>query len=557
MNYDEYKQVIKSKIAEVGNKKPNYDQLLWFYSVASYMLEDKIDDRKLIFELTRYTKQWCDKLWQYKDDQDQYYALMWNCYLLEAPYLFDSFMLYLEKDREDKNKFYEPKRKQLLKIGVVQSMQDLEDDKLDLLSISLPPGTGKTTLEKFFTAWVIGKHPDDYNLFFSHSGDITRMYYDGVLDITTSSEYTWSTIFPSVKLKSTDAKRECINFNRYKPFANLQCTSVGSKNAGKVRCNRYLFCDDLIGGIEEALNKNQLDKLWNIYSTDARQRKLNEKVKEIHISTRWSTWDIIARLEKAYEGNPRAKFIAVPDIDPETNTSNFDYDYNGMSVEFFYDQALLMDEITYRCLYKNQPIEREGQLFPEAQLLRYFNTPQSIPEEITGQTDCKAKGTDYMVMPIFEKYDDMYYLVDVICNNGADFELQYEQLANKIVDTKCQSCEFESNMGGDRVAEEVNKRVMQKGWICNITAVPTESNKEARIFQCSNWILQHIIFKDKSLYTPQSPYGIFMALLVSYSVVGKNPVDDVPDVLSNFAIRKTKCNKVATIEAIHNPFRRF
>lgn len=52
-------------------------------------------------------------------------------------------------------------------------------------------------------------------------------------------------------LQATDAKRETVNFNKYKPFPNLQCTSVGSMNAGKVRCNRYLYCDDLIGGIEE------------------------------------------------------------------------------------------------------------------------------------------------------------------------------------------------------------------------------------------------------------------------------------------------------------------
>ena len=146
--------------------------------------------------------------------------------------------------------------KQLKKHGLIQAMQDLEDDNLDILSISMPPGTQKTTLEKFFCSWIIGRHPKDYSLFFSHSSDITRMFYDGVLDITTNNtEYTWSEIFPNVKLQATNAKAETINFDKYKPFANIQCTSVGSKNAGKVRCNRYLYCDDLIGGIEEALNE--------------------------------------------------------------------------------------------------------------------------------------------------------------------------------------------------------------------------------------------------------------------------------------------------------------
>lgn len=46
-------------------------------------------------------------------------------------------------DNADIKAFYSPKRKQLNKHGLIQAMQDLEDDKLDILSISMPPGTQK------------------------------------------------------------------------------------------------------------------------------------------------------------------------------------------------------------------------------------------------------------------------------------------------------------------------------------------------------------------------------------------------------------------------------
>ena len=46
-----------------------------------------------------------------------------------------------------------------------------------------------------------------------------------------------------------------------------------------------------------------------------------------------------------------------------------------------------------------------------------------------------------------------------------------------------------------------------------------------------------------------------VSLLCSYSVSGKNPVDDVPDCFSTFALRITRASKVATVQAIHNPFR--
>lgn len=477
---------------------------------------------------------------------DTFYRVL----LIEAQNMVvDSGFRYLEKKRTPKERFYMPRRKQLMKIELVDALQGMIDDKYDILCISLIPGAGKTSIEKFFNALVAGWFPSDFNLFYSHSGDITRMYYDGVLDIVTNTdEYAWNEIFPDLSVTKTDAKMEQFNIGKYKPFPSVQCTSVGSKNAGKVRASKFLLVDDMIGGIEEALNPTILDKLWNKYAVDARQRKIQDAdgkiCKEIHIATRWSVNDVIGRIQKRYANNERVKVIAVPDIDPQTGESNFGYEFGGFTVDFFNDQQLLMDDISYKCLYKQEPIEREGLLFPEDKIRRYLNLPHGEPEIITAQCDTKGKGTDYFVMPVFQKYGDDYYLVDCICDNSADYEMQYENAANVLVNNETQECEFESNAGGDRVALEVNKRVESKGWICNITSRPTETNKEARIFQCSSWILQNVVFKDASLYSPKEPYGVMMSLLKQYSVSGKKQLDDVPDVLSNFALRIKRKDRI-------------
>ena len=504
-----------------------------------------------VWELEKYA--YANKTWY--DILEQYYGIL----KLEAQNkVVDSGFRYLEKKREPKDRFYMPRREQLLKIGLIDGLQGMIDDKYDILCISLIPGAGKTTIEKFFNALVIGWFPKDYNLFYSHSGDITRMYYDGVYDIVTNEEeYAWGEIFPDLKVTSTNAKMEQFNVGKYKPFPSVQCTSVGSKNAGKVRASKFLLVDDMIGGIEEALNPVVLDKLWNKYAVDARQRKTQDtdgkNCKEIHIATRWSVQDVIGRIQKMYEGNERVKVIAVPDIDPVTGKSNFNYEYSGFTEAFFEDQQLLMDEISYRCLYKQDPIEREGLVFTEDKIRTYLNLPHGKPEIVTAQCDTKGKGTDYFVLPVLQKYGEDYYCVDCVCDNTADYEVQYENAANVIVNNKVQECEFERNAGGDRVALEVNKRVEQKGWICNITDVPTETNKEARIFQCSNWILQHVIFKDASLYSPKEPYGVMMSLLKRYSVSGGKQLDDVPDVFSNFAIRVTKGKRVTRAIIIQSP----
>lgn len=490
---------------------------------------------------------------------DKYYGIL----LLEAQNkVVDSAFQYLEKKREPKERFYMPRRKQFLKIGLIDALQGMIDDRYDILCVSLVPGAGKTTVEKMFHALVAGWFPRDFSLFYSHSGDITRMYYDGVYDIVTNEEeYTWNEIFPNLSVTSTNAKMEQFNVGKYKSFPSVQCTSVGSKNAGKVRASKFLLVDDMIGGIEEAMNPIILDKLWDKYAVDARQRKIQDtdgkNCKEIHIATRWSVHDVIGRIQNMYEGNPRVKVIAVPDVDPVTGESNFEYEFSGFTKEFFEDQQLLMDDISYRCLYKQEPIEREGLLFPEDKIRRYLNLPHGEPEIVTGQCDTKGKGTDYFVLPVLQKYGEDYYCVDCVCDNTADYEVQYENAANVLTNNKVQECEFERNAGGDRVAMEVNKRVEAKGWICNITDTPTETNKEARIFQCSNWILQHVIFKEPSSYKPNEPYGVMMSLLKRYSVSGKKQLDDVPDVFSNFALRVTNGKNVAKVEAAVNPFRRY
>lgn len=482
---------------------------------------------------------------------DKYYSVL----LLEARNMvLDSYFQYLEKKREPKERFYMPSRKQFMKIGLVQNLQDMLDDKCDILCISMPPSAKKTTASKFFISGVIGWFPKEYNLFFSHSGDIARMYYDGVYDIVMNGdEYTWCEIFPKLRVTSTNAKMQQFNVGKYKPFPSLQCTSRGSNNAGVVRASKFLMVDDLIAGIEEALNKNMLDKLWNIYTVDARQRK-TDGCKEIHIATRWSVHDVIGRLQREYEGSKRIRFISVPDIDPETGKSNFDYEFNGFTVEFFEDQAKLMDDISYRCLYKQEPIEREGLLYHEEDLRRYLQLPDREPDAIIGICDVKNKGTDYMFLPVCYQYDDDYYCVDCVCDIDADFGVQEEKVSSVILRHNMQQCQFEANNGGDRFATNVMDRVSLAGGRCNITTKFTETNKETKIIVNADWVKKHVLFKDKSMYGVKDDYGTMMHFLLSYSTSGKNPVDDVPDGWAQFALYTTRGKKVASVEAIRNPF---
>ena len=464
----------------------------------------------------------------------QFVDLYWKSLLYLAPYDFDSYMIYMERERPAKNRFYLPRRRQLVKIGAVQLLQDLEDGTIKVAGLSVPPGTGKTTLGEFYIPWIIGRHIDDYNIFASHSGGVCRMFYDAVDALTSSQEYKYAEIFPEVKRYSTNAKEMQINFGKYKPFKSLSCVSVGQSLAGRVRANRLLYCDDLVTGIEEAVSKPRLDKLWQSYTVDLLQRRI-DKCKELHVATRWSVHDPIGRLMVKYDGSSEARFIAVPDIDPETGESNFDYKYGvGFSKEYFEDIANTMDDVSYRCLYKNEPIEREGLLYPEDSLRRYLSLPAGEPDAVIGICDTKSKGTDFMFLPCMYRFGSDYYMEDCICSDESDFEVQYSRIADIIIRNRMQMVDFESNSGGDRVAEEVSKRIAGKQ-NCGITMHYTTQNKETKIIVNAEWVKKHCLFKDRTLYSPKSDYGKAMGLLMSYTVMGKNKTDDVPDGLAQFA----------------------
>ena len=477
--------------------------------------------------------------------------LYWNVMLLEAQHLvLDSYFIYLERKRDQHAKFYEPRRELLMKHGIIQALQDLVDDKLDLLSISMPPGTGKTTLEIFLLSGIIGWNPDMPNLASSFSGTMTHSIYDGVNQILTDAdEYSWHEIFPEVTFKAregTNSKDQTINVGKRKRFKSLTCRAINASLTGNTRCEYLLCADDMCSGIEEALNKDRLEKLWQVYNTDLKTRK-KQGCKELHIATRWSTLDLIGRLKALNENNPRARFIAVPALDAN-GESNFEYDGDvGFNTAYFKDIQMSMDDISFKCLFQNEPIEREGLLYHDDEIRRYLELPLQQPDAVLSIVDTKNKGTDYFVQPVLLQYGEDYYCVDSICDDNSNYEAQYARSANLILTHHVEACQFESNNGGDRVALEVSKRVKDAKGYCNITQQFTTQNKETKIIVYAPWVKQHIIFRDRSMYQPNDDYGRMMGFLLGYSPVGKNKHDDVPDVFSSFAKWKNRPETPPTI----------
>jgi predicted phage terminase large subunit-like protein len=457
-----------------------------------------------------------------------------------ARYNFDSYCRYLEWDRDPDKKFYMPRRKVLKRLA--EEMQRLYEGSIRLLCISLPPGVGKTCLALFFITWWAGLEPEKEILTGSHNNSFLEGAYSEVLRIMDKEgEYKYAEIFPDSPVVKTNAKNMMIDVRNEKRFSTLEFCSVGSGTAGKLRASALLYCDDLVSGIEEAMSKERLAKLWESYIIDLRQRKKGG-CRELMIATRWSLYDPIGRLEAEFSDDKECVFIREPALD-KNDRSRFNYPYGvGFSTEDYHRQRDIMcttsvGQASWNALYMSEPIEVEGTLYDKSELKRYFELPDGDPDAIISVCDTKDKGDDYAVMPVGYVYGDKHYIVDPVCSD-AKIEVIKPLLTGRLIKHKVQQSRFEHNNAGGEIASQVQKAVLQRGGITKITTKYTTANKETKIVVNSDWVKEHCFFLDDSVIKEKglAEYKRFMDMLTSYSLKGKNKHDDVPDAMAMYAL---------------------
>ena len=467
---------------------------------------------------------------------DKMLDLYYKTHLFDAPHFFDSFCIYIEKDRAPDKQFYLPRRKQLKVLA--DAIQNFEDGKLTLLGISMPPGVGKTTIAEFGLAWTSGRNPFLPNIIGSHNNSFLSGVYGEMLRIMDlQGEYRWGDVFPGLSVIATNAKDMMIGLGYQKSddqrFKTLQMSSIGSGNAGKIRAMNWLYVDDLVEGIEQALSRERMDKLWQTYYTDLQQRMIGDRAKQLIIGTRWSVADPIGRLELLNEGNEHAKFINLPVADDEDH-SLFNYPYGlGYSDDDIKRLRETWDELSLNAIYFGRPVEREGLLYEKQELRTYFSLPDKEPDAVLAICDTKEQGLDYCVCPVFYQYGTDFYMDTIICDNSK-VEILEERIAQLLVNRKVKMCRFESNRGGTIFAQNVEKRVRELGGMTSITTKWTQTNKETRIHSNAGSAKAHILFLDEKAQGYSKEYQLAMTQLCTYSIAGRNKNDDVPDTIAMF-----------------------
>ena len=415
---------------------------------------------------------------------------------------YEAFCIAMEWNRPINKQFYLPRARLLKKHGVIGGIQDLIDDKLDLLVLNLPPRIGKTTVGLFLQALLAGMCPDESILAAGHTTGLIQSFYNELLNLMTDPEYRFKEIFPNIEIANKSSEYYYIDLNKKRRFHTLNYISIETGGTGKVQAERLLYCDDLVKDVEQANNPDRLEKLYHNYTSTIKDRKIQRLCKdgvyrpcpEIHINTPWSLYDVTSRVVQNAKDSgdmSRVRIISVPCYD-ENGESNFMYDYGkGFDAKYYKDMELAEDPVIFSAKYLMQPIERDGIVFSKDNVSFYNNLPGGEPDRIVGYADVSHGGSDYFSLPIGYVYGYEVYIEDVLFINqfGGD-DVSRPQVRDIIKRNNVTRCGIEKNNGGDFYATLVEKDLKEKGYRCHITThnAPTNKSKRDRILACQNEI---------------------------------------------------------------------
>jgi len=405
---------------------------------------------------------------------------------------FEAFCIALEWNRPINKQFYLPRAKLLKKHGVIQGVQDLIDDKLDLLVLNLPPRIGKTTIGLFLQILLGGMCPDESILGAGHSVGLIQSFYNEIMNIINGDEYRYHEIFPNNNIVNKSAEYLYLDLNKDKRFHTYNYVSIEAGGTGKVQAERLLYCDDLVKDVEQANNPDRLEKLYYNYTGTIKDRKIQRLCKdgeyrpcpEIHINTPWSLYDVTSRVvQNARDSGEldRVRIISVPCYD-ENGESNFMYDYGkGFNTKYYKDMELAEDPVIFSAKYLMKPIERDGLLFNKDNVTFYEELPGDEPDMIVGYADVTHGGDDYFSLPIGYVYGNEVYIEDVMFINkfGGD-DKSRPIVKNIILKHKATRVGFEKNNGGDFYSTLAANDLRDVGYRCNISAHPAPTNKAKR-----------------------------------------------------------------------------
>lgn len=514
-----------------------------------------------IIDLERYSQQHEEKYSLVED----YYKIL----LIETHYRFESFMLFMEKNRPIEERFYQPRENPLRQVA--QLIQDLYDDVLDEGMVFCPGRIGKTQIVKMGNLWFGSNRPERSNLYSAYSDKITGGYYDGIIEMITDPTYTYAEIYPNIAEKRliTDGKDLTVDLIRKKTYPTFTMRSIYGTLNGACDCDGLGVYDDLFSGIDEALSEDRQNTVWGKFDNNFMPRIKPGKAKLLGIGTRWAKKDVQGRRLDLLQNDPeykgiRHREVIIPALN-ENGESNFDYPYHLGYTTLDYKRRMASfenndDMASWFAQYQQEPIERKGQMF-NVDMMNFFN-PAEIegirPDRIFAANDPAYGGGDFVSMPICYEIDGEHYIPDVVYNDG-DKDITIPEVTSRMerhldkFNNKTAEVHFEETKTTSAYRTECEKIWEKDGYPINTSHDPAD-NQTAKMDRIKNHApdIRKLYFVDMKYQTKE--YRKYFQNILSATFEGKMKHDDGIDSTAQLCDMIYVNKRSARVEAISNPF---
>lgn len=400
------------------------------------------------------------------------------------------------------------------------------------LMLNIPPQHGKSRTLVNFSDWVFGKNPNEKIITCSYNdsvaSDFSKYTRDGIMQTKNNDdEIIYSDIFPDTKIKrgTSSFEKWALEGQHFSYLGAGVGGSVTSKGA------TILIVDDPVKSAEDALNENNLDRIWLWYTSTFLSRVSAARGEPIEIicMTRWSKNDICGKtLDSSDKENWYVlKMEATSKEDPGVMLCE-----DLFSFTRYKNLKSKAHKGIFIANYHQEAIEVEGVLFKRSELNRFSLSELTNDglESTLGYCDVKDEGNDYLSFPFAKIYKGKVFITDVIFSQDT-VSVTLPQSAALINRLNADYVRVEKNNQGGGFIRDLRNLVSRE----KVYSVHHTNSKLSRIWNEHRFIMDNCYFLNDSEIKDGSDYDKFLNNVCSYMQDGSSKVDDGPDSLAGLA----------------------
>lgn len=449
------------------------------------------------------------------------------------------------------------------------------EDEIYCVGKTLKP-THNSTVCIFFLAWIAYKRPNSHSAMGGHSGILAKGFYKELLNLIVTPEYTFKELYDYKHPEyadmpfPTDKSSDDFTITLGSPdrFATITCRGIDGTWTGAVDVSSdgYLYVDDLVRDREHSLSPQRMENTFQEYLNKMVDRK-NDGARELMVGTLWNVLDPLERISVQYEHDDKYYFRRIPALD-ENDESNFDYEINGFSTEYYRNMRDRLANAEWMAKYQQRPYVREGLVFPENELKFCDGIVEDGIWIVTALCDPAFGGADRLSMPVKLKHKETgkQIIVDWVYKQGTQ-NITLPLVADAIIRNVVTELRIEKNAGGGLYAENLKKELERRGcYHCKIKLfnASNKMDKTKRIIAYSDYVKDNYYFLIENRFLPtlaedassgitrfrrREMYDHAMNELQMFTAEGKNYHDDGADSITNMAMNDEKELKKTVIMA--------